>query len=460
MQSRPTITGLALLVLTLGPASQSLWAADGPYTVQDAGPSKGAGFAVNATGGVAGTTRGTPQDAFSTLFGSGPQILAGLGTSDNIAYGLHDDGSAVGASRVDFSMRPVRFASGVAVPLPWPNVANPTGEARAVNDAGVIAGTITVAGFAAAVWNGSSTTTLPGSLFSDAFAINNGGVVTGRTYVMGSGYLAYRWTTGTGAVAHLPSLGTISSQGHGINDAGDVVGDSVPGTAFAVAVLWRVSGDIQELGGLGGTESSARDINNHGQVVGYALNASGAYRAFLWQDGGPMIDLNTLLPAGSGWVLTSANAINDAGQIAGEGIFEGESRAFLLTPPVTGDTTPPVISSVATTPNTVWPPKHQMVDVSVKVWATDDSGETPTCQVTGVTSSEPDNGTGDGNTGDDTEVVGATAVRVRAERSGPSGSRLYAIAVQCADGSGNTATGAGTVVIGEGSAAAKAAKKK
>jgi hypothetical protein len=101
-----------------------------------------------------------------------------------------------------------------------------------------------------------------------------------------------------------------------------------------------------------------------------------------------------------------------------------------------------------------------MVDVSVTVWATDDSGETPTCQVTGVTSSEPDNGDGDGNTGGDTQVVSATAVRVRAERSGPSVSRIYTVAVQCADGSGNTATGAGTVVIGEGSAATNAAKKK
>ena len=464
MQSRHTLAGLALMVLALGPASPTLWAADGPYTVQDAGPSKGAGFAVNTSGGVAGTTSGSPQDAFSALFGGAPQILAGLGTSDNIAYGLHGDGWAVGSSRVNFFMRPVRYQSGAAQLLSWPESRDPDGpmgEARAVNDAGVIAGTVNVGGTHAAVWNGSATASLPDSLYSEGYAINNGGVVTGRTFDMGArAFVAFRWSTTVGTVTPLASLGGPTSEGHGINDAGDVVGDTMrENTANELAVLWPASGDPVELGSLGGTESSARDINNHGQVVGYARNASGEYRAFLWEGSG-MVDLNTLLPADSGWVLLSANAINDAGQIAGEGIYQGDTRAFLLTPPDTKDTTAPVISAVATTPNAIWPPKHQMVDVSVTVWATDDSGDTPTCRVTGVTSSETDNGDGDGNTPDDVELVSETAVRVRAERSGPAGSRVYTVAVQCADGSGNVATGAGTVVIGEGSAAAKVAKKK
>jgi len=464
MQSRHTLAGLALMALALGPASPTLWAADGPYTVQDAGPSKGAGFAVNASGGVAGTTSDSPQDAFSTLFGGGPQILAGLGASDNIAYGLHDDGWAVGSSRVNFFMRPVRYQGGAASLLSWPGVVDPDGpmgEARAVNAAGVIAGTVMVGGTTAAIWNGANTQTLPGSAFSEGFALNSGGVVTGRTFDMASfTLLAYRWSTTAGTVTPLPSLGGVTSEGHGINDQNVVVGDSMrTNTSSELAVLWPASGGLVELGTLGGSESSARGINNHGQVVGYARTASGEYRAFLWESSS-MVDLNTLLPPASGWVLVSANAINDAGQIAGEGVFGGEARAFLLTPPVTKDTTPPVISSVATTPNAIWPPKHQMVDVSVKVWATDDSGETPTCQVTGVTSSEGANNDGDGNTPIDTELVSATAVRVRAERSGPVGSRVYTVDVQCTDGSGNVASGAGTVVIGEGSAAAKAAKKK
>jgi probable HAF family extracellular repeat protein len=465
MQSQTSLAGLALLVLALGPASQTLWAADGPYAVQDAGPSKGAGFALNAAGDVAGTTSTAPQDAFVTFFGGGPQILAGLGTSDSIAYGLHGDGWAVGSSRVNFFMRPVRYQSGAAQLLSWPGPLDPDGpmgEARAVNNAGVIAGTVNVGGTKAAIWNGSATASLPESMYSEGYAINNSGVVTGRSFDMAAmALVAFRWSTSAGTVTPLASLGGPTSEGHGINDAGDVVGDSiVKGTANELAVLWPASGGIVEIGSLGGTESSARDINNHGQVVGYAKNASGEYRAFLWEgEGSGMVDLNTLLPAESGWVLLSANAINDAGQIAGEGIYQTERRAFLLTPPDTKDTTAPVISAVDTTPNAIWPPKHQMVDVSVTVWATDDSGETPTCRVTGVTSSDANNAAGDGNTSDDVELVSETAVRVRAERSGPTGSRVYTVAVECADGSGNVATGAGTVVIGE-TATATAAKAK
>ena len=46
-----------------------------------------------------------------------------------------------------------------------------------------------------------------------------------------------------------------------------------------------------------------------------------------------MYDLNDLLPAGSGWQLTDAWDINDAGQIAGFGRSpQGKWMAILLTP--------------------------------------------------------------------------------------------------------------------------------
>jgi hypothetical protein len=45
-----------------------------------------------------------------------------------------------------------------------------------------------------------------------------------------------------------------------------------------------------------------------------------------------MTDLNTLLPASSGWLIFAAFAINDAGQIVGNGVLNGQERACLLTP--------------------------------------------------------------------------------------------------------------------------------
>ena len=41
-----------------------------------------------------------------------------------------------------------------------------------------------------------------------------------------------------------------------------------------------------------------------------------------------MIDLNSLLPAGSGWQLVRANGINDAGQIGGQDWSAGTCTPF------------------------------------------------------------------------------------------------------------------------------------
>ncbi len=80
--------------------------------------------------------------------------------------------------------------------------------------------------------------------------------------------------------------------------------------------------------------SAALGVNRLGQVVGWAQNNSGASRAFLCTGStGAMIDLNTLLPGGSLWVLTSARSINDAGIIVGTGTYNGQSpRSWILYP--------------------------------------------------------------------------------------------------------------------------------
>jgi probable HAF family extracellular repeat protein/T5SS/PEP-CTERM-associated repeat protein len=86
-----------------------------------------------------------------------------------------------------------------------------------------------------------------------------------------------------------------------------------------------------DLGSLGGDWSHALDINDTGQVVGNARNSISQNRAFLWENG-QMKDLNNLIPAGSGWALVSAEAINQSGQIVGFGVINGQTHAFLLTP--------------------------------------------------------------------------------------------------------------------------------
>jgi probable HAF family extracellular repeat protein len=94
--------------------------------------------------------------------------------------------------------------------------------------------------------------------------------------------------------------------------------------------------------------SRAAGINTAGQVVGSSYAAPYTTRAFLYS-GGVMTDLNTLLPAGSGWVLQSANAINDHGQIVGQGTHNGQTHAFLLTLTDTKQTTTTVTGPTTST---------------------------------------------------------------------------------------------------------------
>ncbi len=81
----------------------------------------------------------------------------------------------------------------------------------------------------------------------------------------------------------------------------------------------------------GGLRSAAYAINDYNQVVGSSetLLGSTTNHAFLWnKTDGVTIDLNAW--AADGWVLSSATAINDNGDIVGNGFLNGVAHGFLL----------------------------------------------------------------------------------------------------------------------------------
>jgi hypothetical protein len=71
-------------------------------------------------------------------------------------------------------------------------------------------------------------------------------------------------------------------------------------------------------------------INIFGEVVGtFCLQpCSGLEHAFIWTKETGWLDLNNLIPAHSGWVLTVPYDINFWGQISGYGFINGEAHAF------------------------------------------------------------------------------------------------------------------------------------
>ena len=165
-----------------------------------------------------------------------------------------------------------------------------------------------------------------------ATGINDSGQIVGYTDINGNPIRAFLYESGEMKDAR--DLGTLNStsttRAWDINNQSQVVGQS-----GSKAFFWSSNGGIKDLGSLGSGSSQALAINNQTQVVGKSNDS-----AFIWRDSnsngqpdpGEMIDLNTLLPSNAGWSLTEAQDINDAGQIVGTGIINGQTHAFLLTP--------------------------------------------------------------------------------------------------------------------------------
>ena len=107
------------------------------------------------------------------------------------------------------------------------------------------------------------------------------------------------------------------------------------------------------------------------------------------------------------------------------------------------DTTRPELT-IGTAVPTLWAPNHTMVDVGLVITQSD-CDDSPAVSIV-VSSNEPINGLGDGNTTPDWTVNG-TRVMLRAERSGKGTGRIYTITVTVADGCGNVSMASTVVTV-------------
>jgi probable HAF family extracellular repeat protein len=149
---------------------------------------------------------------------------------------------------------------------------------------------------------------------------------------------AFLWKDGVMTDLHDPAViqGQISTA-RAINEFGVIAGSADfinDGSQNETAAFWN-NGTITNLGTLGGTTSFARDINDHGTVVGISITGSWEPHAFIYR-GDKMVDLNTLIPQGTGWSLANAHCINNSGVIVGEGFFNGVIRPYILVPDCAG----------------------------------------------------------------------------------------------------------------------------
>jgi hypothetical protein len=105
------------------------------------------------------------------------------------------------------------------------------------------------------------------------------------------------------------------------------------------------------------------------------------------------------------------------------------------------------MAGVSVTPDTLWPVNHKFVDVEVTVTATDNFDPNPTITFALVTSSDPEDGRGAGNTTEDIVQLDDFHFQFRAERSGVEGDRVYEITYEVTDACGNSTTASATVTV-------------
>jgi probable HAF family extracellular repeat protein len=127
---------------------------------------------------------------------------------------------------------------------------------------------------------------------------------------MRSVLVRYQQNTDLGSLAgEFGSSGAtaINDSGHSsaadINNSGEVIGNAEDSGSGSRAFLWQSGSGMQDL--LGDCDySRAAAINESGQIVGSAGGSCSFAGAFLYS-GGQMLDLNTLVPANSGWLLSA-----------------------------------------------------------------------------------------------------------------------------------------------------------
>jgi probable HAF family extracellular repeat protein len=313
------------------------------YNITDLGTLGGtysAAYGINNSGQVTGESYIGGDAAYHAfLYSAGKMTdLGTLGGTHSYGWAINSLGQVCGQSYVAGDGTQHAFLyDGTTLRDLGTIVGGPGSIAKGINDFGQVVGSFGTAGNQAihAFLYSSGTVADLGTLGglptsnSEALAINNSGQITGDTDVSSGGVHTFLYASGV-----MANIGGISSGdasvGHGINDSGQIVGQS--GGANIHAFLYS-DATVTDLGTLGGCCSSAFAINRWGQVTGTSntpdISAGG--HAFLYASG-TMRDLNDLIPINSGWVLTSGQAINDGDQIAGYGFFQGNIHAFLATP--------------------------------------------------------------------------------------------------------------------------------
>jgi len=114
------------------------------------------------------------------------------------------------------------------------------------------------------------------------------------------------------------------------------------------------------------------------------------------------------------------------------------------------DDEPPAVE-IQVSPSVLWPPNHRLVPVVVTIAVTDECDRQPVVRLVSVSSSEAEREAGSGAT--EADIVGAAIgtddreIRLRAERAGGAGGRVYTIVYEAIDAAGNRSEHVAQVLV-------------
>ena len=301
--------------------------------------------AINNIGQIVGTSYTNFHPEAILLSRGSVSKLGALGGSASLAYDINDDGQVVGSAATGATDPKV---GSVFHAFLWQNsvmtdlgtLGGPNSDAYAINNAGQVVGAADTAerypnGFFvrhAFVWQNGVMTDLGtlGGHESVARDINASGQVVGYAHTSATDVngapisRAFLWQQGS--MIALAAFDNSNDTAYAINASGQAVGIATLASGTTHAVLWQ-NGAAIDLG-----IGEARGINSSGQVVGFCCaTPSDSSSGIIWSNG-QILKLAQLLDPTVGAMITSANAINDPGQIIAEGIIQSRSGVFLLTP--------------------------------------------------------------------------------------------------------------------------------